>query len=186
MSTGDLDALVRVTAPNYVGKSRPDIAFGTTDTLVGTLVLAVTGRGVVACSYENEHEVFERVRREVGTFIGPDPRRLDPVRRELDAFFGRRLQTFATPVDLQLATPFARSVLQIMTTVRYGTATTYGEIAARIGRPQALRAVGNALAANPVCVIVPCHRVVEGVGVLGGYAGGIAAKERLLRLEGTL
>ncbi|GII95840.1 methylated-DNA--[protein]-cysteine S-methyltransferase [Sinosporangium siamense] len=186
MSTGDLDALVRVTAPNYVGKSRPEIAFGTTDSPVGTLVLAVTGRGVVSCSYEDEHTVFERITRGVGTFIGPDPRRLDPVRRELDAYFAGRLRTFPSPVDLQLATPFARTVLQMMTAVQYGTATTYGEIATRIGRPQALRAVGNALVANPVCLIVPCHRVVEGPGALGGYAGGTAAKDHLLRLEGAL
>lgn len=186
MSSGDLDALLRVTSPTYVGKTQPDIAFGTLDGPVGRLTLAVTHRGVVACSYEDEHTVFERVCREVGSFIGADPRRLDPVRRELDAYFSSRLRAFTTTVDLQLATPFARTVLQMMLAVPYGTVTTYREIAERMGRPRALRAVGNALGGNPVCVIVPCHRVVEGDAVLGGYAGGATAKERLLRVEGSI
>ncbi|MFF5208565.1 methylated-DNA--[protein]-cysteine S-methyltransferase [Streptosporangium sp. NPDC000396] len=183
MSSGDLDALLRVTSPDYIGITHPDIAFGTLDAPVGRLTLAVTSRGVVACSYENENVVFERVSREIGSFIGPDARRLDPVRRELDAYFSGRLRTFTAMVDLQLATPFARTVLHMMLAVPYGTVTTYREIAERIGRPRALRAVGNALGSNPVCVIVPCHRVVESENVLGGYAGGAAAKERLLRVE---
>ncbi|MEU9836029.1 methylated-DNA--[protein]-cysteine S-methyltransferase [Streptosporangium sp. NPDC048047] len=183
MSSGDIDALLRVTSPTYVGKTSPDVAFGTLDGPVGRLVLAVTGRGVVACSYEDENVVFERVSNEVSSFIGGDPRRIDPVRRELDAYFSGRLRTFTISIDLRLATPFARTVLQKMLTVPYGTVTTYREIAERIGRPRALRAVGNALGGNPVCVIVPCHRVVESETVLGGYAGGPVAKERLLRVE---
>ncbi|MGC5009862.1 methylated-DNA--[protein]-cysteine S-methyltransferase [Streptosporangium sp. DT93] len=185
MSSGDIDALLRVTSPDYVGTSHPDIAFGTLDGPLGRLTLAVTARGVVACSYEDENVIFERVSREVGTFIGADARRLDPVRRELDAYFSARLRAFTTPVDLRLATQFSRTVLQMMLAVPYGTVTTYREIAERIGRPRALRAVGNALGSNPVCVIVPCHRVVESEGVLGGYAGGPAAKERLLHIEST-
>ncbi|MDP9864232.1 MULTISPECIES: methylated-DNA--[protein]-cysteine S-methyltransferase [Streptosporangium] len=185
MSSGDIDALLRVTSPDYIGNTHPDIAFGTLDGPVGRLVLAVTHRGVVACSYEDENIVFERVSREVGSFMGPDARRLDPVRRELDAYFSGRLRAFTITADLRLATPFARTVLQKMTAVPYGTVTTYREIAERIGRPRALRAVGNALGSNPVCVIVPCHRVVESEAVLGGYAGGATAKERLLRVEGA-
>ncbi|MFD0883829.1 methylated-DNA--[protein]-cysteine S-methyltransferase [Streptosporangium algeriense] len=184
-SAGDLDALLRVTSPTYVGATHPDIAFGTIEVPVGRLTLAATYRGVVACSYEDENVVFERVSREIGSFIGPDPRRLDPVRRELDAYFSGRLRAFTVAVDLQLATSFARTVLQMMLAVPYGTVTTYREIAERIGRPRALRAVGNALGSNPVCVIVPCHRVVESEAVLGGYAGGATAKERLLRVEST-
>ncbi|GGM70496.1 methylated-DNA--protein-cysteine methyltransferase [Thermopolyspora flexuosa] len=173
-----------MTAPGYVGAEPPEIAFGTTDTPVGRLVLAVTSRGVAACSFEDEHAIFERVGREIGGFIGPDPRRLDPLRREIDAYFAGRLRTFTASVDLRLATPFARTVLQMMLAVPYGTVTTHAELAARIGRPQALHAVSNALVANPVCLIVPCHRAIEGDGGPGAYAGGPEAKRHLLALEG--
>ncbi|MFD0656954.1 methylated-DNA--[protein]-cysteine S-methyltransferase [Thermocatellispora tengchongensis] len=137
----------------------------------------------MSCSYDDEHTVFERITRSVGRFIGPDPRRIDPVRRELEAYFAGRLRAFTVAVDLQLATPFARTVLQMLTTVPYGTTTTYAEVAERIGRPRALRAVGNALAVNPVCVIVPCHRVIDSPGTPGPYAGGPDAKRHLLALE---
>ncbi|MER6948399.1 methylated-DNA--[protein]-cysteine S-methyltransferase [Nonomuraea sp. NPDC000554] len=183
MSSNDLDALLRVTSSTYRGEAPPDIALGTYDGAVGRLVLAVTGKGLAACSFEPEDRVFEQIIRHVGTFVGPDPGRLDPVRRELDAYFSGRLRTFATPVDLALATPFARTVLQKTMAVPYGTTTTLEEIGERIGRPRALRAVGNALGANPVCVIVPCHRVVHADGGLGDYAGGVAAKQHLLNVE---
>ncbi|MEV0234770.1 methylated-DNA--[protein]-cysteine S-methyltransferase [Nonomuraea sp. NPDC050786] len=183
MSSGDLEALLRVTSSTYRGETPPDIAFGTYDGAVGRLVLAVTAKGIVACSFEPENNVFELLTRHVGSFIGQDARRLDPVRRELDAYFSGRLRAFATPVNLTLATPFARTVLQKTTAIPYGTTTTLEEIGASIGRPRALRAIGNALASNPVCVIVPCHRVVREDGGLGDYAGGQAAKQHLLNVE---
>ncbi len=183
MTGGDIDALLRVTSPTYRGETPPDIAFGTYDGAVGRLVLAVSGKGLVACSYDDEHTVFERVLKYVGAFVGPDPGRLDPVRRELDAYFSGRLRAFATPVDLAIATPFARTVLQKTMAVPYGTTTALDEIAERIGRPRALRAVGNALGSNPVCVVVPCHRIVPGDGAPGEYAGGAAAKRHLLTVE---
>ncbi|WP_157248460.1 methylated-DNA--[protein]-cysteine S-methyltransferase [Nonomuraea typhae] len=183
MSSADLDALLRATSSTYRSEEPPDVAFGRYDGAVGRLILAVTARGVVACSFDDEDVVYEQVSRQLGTFIGPDAARLDPVRRELDAYFSGRLRTFTTPVDLALASAFARTVLQKMMAVPYGTTTTYGEIAERIGRPRALRAVGNALAGNPVCVIVPCHRIVQSDGELGGYAGGVAAKQHLLTVE---
>ncbi|MFI9840322.1 methylated-DNA--[protein]-cysteine S-methyltransferase [Nonomuraea sp. NPDC051941] len=183
MSSNDLDALLRVTSSTYRGEAPPDIAFGPYDGAVGRLMLAVTGKGIAACSFEPENAVYELLTRHVGRFIGPDPRRLDPVRRELDAYFSGRLRAFTTPVDLALATSFARTVLQKTMAVRYGTTTTLEEIGASIGRPRALRAIGNALASNPVCVIVPCHRVVREDGALGDYAGGVAAKQHLLNVE---
>ena len=70
--------------------------------------------------------------------------------------------------------------------VPFGRSTTYGEIAEQIGNPKAARAVGNALGSNPIPIVVPCHRVLRTGGALGGYAGGLARKERLLRLEGVL
>jgi methylated-DNA-[protein]-cysteine S-methyltransferase len=183
MSTGDLEALLRVTAPGYVGESPPQVAFGTADTPVGRLTLGVTERGVVACSYDDEHTVFARLNQAIGSFIGPDPRRIDPLRRELEAYFAGRLRAFSTPADLRLATGFTRTAVQMAAAVPYGSTTTYREIAARMGRPQALRAVANALVSNPVCVIVPCHRAVDSPDLPGPYAGGPDAKHYLLTLE---
>jgi methylated-DNA-[protein]-cysteine S-methyltransferase len=186
MSREDLEALLRVTAPGYVGESPPDVAFGTVESPVGRLVLAVTAKGVVTCSYEDEHAVFARLSRAVGSFIGPDPRRFDPVRRELDAYFAGRVRAFSSLVDLQLASGFERTVIRLMLAVPYGQVTTYQEIAERIGRPRALRAVANALVSNPVCVFIPCHRAVDSGATIGRYAGGAPAKEQLLRLEGAI
>ncbi|MEU4577961.1 methylated-DNA--[protein]-cysteine S-methyltransferase [Nonomuraea sp. ATR24] len=179
----DIDALLRVTSATYRGDGPPDVAFGTYDGAVGRMIIAVTGRGIISCSFEDEQDVYERVTNHVGRHIAPNPRRLDPVRRELDAYFSGRLRAFATPVDLALATPFARTVLQKTMAVPYGTTTTLESIGELIGRPRALRAVGNALSANPVCVVVPCHRVVRDDGGLGDYAGGEAAKRHLLNVE---
>lgn len=175
----ELDALLRVTSPDYRGEGPPAIAFGTYDGAVGRLVLAVTARGVASCGYEDEHVVFERLSRVATGSIGYDARRLDPVRRELDAFFSGRLRAFTFAADLLLATPFSRTVLQMTAGVPYGQTTSRAELAARIGRPQALHAVGNALSTNPVCVIVPCHRIADE----GGYAGGDSAKRHLLNVE---
>lgn len=181
--SGDLEALLRVTSDTYRDDRPLDVAFGTYDGAVGRLVLAVTSRGIASCSFEDENIVYERVAKHVGSLIGTDARRLDPVRRELDAYFSGRLRAFATPVDLALATSFARTVLQKTMAVPYGTTTTMERIGELIGRPRALRAVGNALSSNPVCVVVPCHRVVREDGELGDYAGGAAAKRHLLNVE---
>jgi methylated-DNA-[protein]-cysteine S-methyltransferase len=113
------------------------------------------------------------------------PGRLDEVRRQLDEYFAGRRHRFEVGIDWSLAGEFGRAVLRRTSEVPYGSTTTYATIARAIGHPSANRAVGNALGANPLCVVVPCHRVVRSTGGLGGYAGGLPAKELLLRLEGA-
>lgn len=161
-----------------------DVGYATLDGPVGRLVVAVGASGVLACSYDDEDAVTQRLARAVSPRVLRDPRRVDPVRRELDRYFAGKRDGFDLPVDLALATPFQRSVLAALrATVDFGTTTTYGALAARLGRPRAARAVGAALGANPVCVIVPCHRVLGASGQLTGYAGGVEAKRWLLALE---
>jgi methylated-DNA-[protein]-cysteine S-methyltransferase len=112
------------------------------------------------------------------------PRALDEARRELDAYLHGRRRDFDLPTALILATPFQRIVLRHLPgAAGYGQRTTYGALARDIERPTASRAVGAALGANPLCVVLPCHRVVASSGALTGYAGGLAAKEYLLALE---
>lgn len=160
-----------------------DVAYAVSDTPVGRLVLAITVRGLLACSYRDEAEVLDRIAGRVSPRVLRAPARLDGVRRELDEYFAGRLRHFTVSVDLALAGTFGRAVLTRTAALDYGATTTYAEIARGIGRPGAARAVGNALGANPVCVVVPCHRVVRAGGGLGGYAGGTEVKQRLLALE---
>ena len=161
-----------------------DVAIDAVDTPVGRLVLAATEAGVITCSYHDQDEIASRLAVAVSPRVLRAPARLDPVRRELDDYFAGRLTRFTAPVDLRLASEFGRRVLTALGGIGYGTTTTYGTLASRLGRPSAARAVGHALGANPVCVIVPCHRVVGADGRLTGYAGGVEAKRLLLNLEG--
>jgi len=93
---------------------------------------------------------------------------------------------FTDALDFSAATPFQRAVWLATQEIPYGQTRSYGWLAARAGRPRAARAVGQAMAANPWPIIVPCHRVVSSDGRLGGYGGGLDMKERLLRLEGAI
>jgi methylated-DNA-[protein]-cysteine S-methyltransferase len=102
---------------------------------------------------------------------------------ELRAYVAGKLHLFTVPVDLELATPFARKVLAKLGRLPPGKLTTYGDLARATGRPRGARAVGGAVGSNPVPIVVPCHRVVASAG-LGGFGGGLPMKKWLLRLEG--
>jgi methylated-DNA-[protein]-cysteine S-methyltransferase len=114
----------------------------------------------------------------------PDARRSDPVARELDQYFAGKRRSFDVAVDLAGLTEFQRRVLGATARVAYGDVTTYARVAAKAGNEKASRAAGQALTANPIPIVVPCHRIVAADGTLGGYAGGLEAKRRLLALEG--
>ena len=105
--------------------------------------------------------------------------------REILEYLAGRRRKFTVPVDLSEAPPFHAKVLRALARVSYGRKVTYGELAARVGRPRGARAVGQVMAHNPVPLVVPCHRVVASGGGLGGYGGGLDLKRRLLDLEGV-
>jgi methylated-DNA-[protein]-cysteine S-methyltransferase len=106
--------------------------------------------------------------------------------RQLDAYFAGRRSRFELPLATT-GTPFQRAVWQALQDIPYGTTTTYGELAARLGVPRAgLRAVGGALGTNPLLLVRPCHRVVGADGSMRGYAGGVERKRWLLTHEGAL
>jgi len=101
---------------------------------------------------------------------------------ELDAYFAGRLRRFATPLAPR-GTPFQLDVWRALCDIPYGETISYGELARRIDNPKAVRAVGLANGANPIAIIVPCHRVIGSNGTLTGYGGGLPIKQALLALE---
>jgi methylated-DNA-[protein]-cysteine S-methyltransferase len=104
------------------------------------------------------------------------------VRRQLEEYFAGERRTFDLPVAPR-GTPFQQAVWAELQRIGYGETITYAELAGRIGRPTAIRAAGAANGANPVSIIIPCHRVIGSNGSLTGYGGGLDAKRSLLELE---
>jgi methylated-DNA-[protein]-cysteine S-methyltransferase len=183
----DLESrLARLTAPDLKPPVFPtaDVAYTLHDTPIGTLLLAVANGRVVASSFGDEETMTNRLAKAVSPRVLRLPQALDDVRRQLDVYLAGRRHAFELEVDLALATPFQRLVLtDLPTHTSYGRTTTYGQLAGEIHKPKAARAVGTALGANPVCVVLPCHRVIGSSGALTGYAGGLEAKRFLLNLE---
>jgi O-6-methylguanine DNA methyltransferase len=110
---------------------------------------------------------------------------LDKARQELREYFEGKRTSFDVPLDLR-GTPFQLAVWRALLEIPYGETRSYADLARAVRRPRALRAVGAANGANPIPIIVPCHRVIASSGRLGGYGGGLEAKKRLLALERAL
>jgi methylated-DNA-[protein]-cysteine S-methyltransferase len=166
-----------------------DVAYATVDSPLGPLVVASTPRGLVRLAYtgsRSEDEVVEDLAAKLSPRVLEAPERLDEVRRELEEYFEGRRAEFDLPIDWSLTHGFTGKVLRQTARIGFGKTSTYGEVASRAGSPRAVRAAGNALGANPIPVVVPCHRVLRTGGALGGYTGGVERKEFLLRLEGVL
>lgn len=166
-----------------------DVSYAVTVTAIGRILLASNDSGALLASRfvpdaVAEESLLIRLGRAVSPRVLRRPAALDEARRQLDDYLGGRRQEFELATDLSLLTPFQRSVLTTLaSTVGYGRCSTYGALAASIDRPSAARAVGAALGANPLCVVLPCHRVIGSAGSLTGYAGGTQAKRFLLDLE---
>ena len=162
-----------------------DVAYCTTDSPVGPLLLAATDLGVVRVAYESEDHaaVLQVLADRISPRILNAPARLDTIRRELDQYFAGDLRNFDVPLDWRLSTGFRRTVLAHLSDIGYGHTATYAAVAQLAGNPKAVRAVGTACATNPLPVVVPCHRVLRSDGSLGGYLGGAEAKRTLLALE---
>jgi methylated-DNA-[protein]-cysteine S-methyltransferase len=112
------------------------------------------------------------------------PRALAEAARQLGEYFAGRRTSFELALHTE-GTPFQREVWASLAEIPYGETISYAELAATVARPHAFRAAGSANGANPIAIIVPCHRVITSTGSLGGYAGGLDAKRTLLALEGV-
>lgn len=164
-----------------------DLAYAITSSPVGDLLVVAGRRGLVLLSFEGGEDPVARLddlAAELSPRIVKAPARLDDVRRQLDEYFAGRRTAFDLPVDLALAgSRFRRGVLAATARIPYGERATYRDVATAAGSPGAVRAAGTALGANPVPIVVPCHRVLRTGGGLGGYGGGLDRKRYLLGLE---
>jgi methylated-DNA-[protein]-cysteine S-methyltransferase len=166
-------------------QTAPSICWDVIESPIGPLYVAVSAKGLCRIDFDPDPADFL-------AHLDPlarserNPSALADATRQLDEYFAGRRVTFDLALDLERVKPFQRAVLQIAQRIPLGKVWTYGRVAEALGKPQASRAVGQALAHNPVPVIVPCHRVIASGGGLGGYAGGLERKRRLLALEGAL
>jgi len=184
----DVEAFRATLARRAADAGLLDVAYATADSPLGSLMVAVTERGLVRLSYPDEDLAtqLDELAERVSPRILAAPERTDAVRRQLDEYFDRRRHDFDVPIDWRLVRGFATSVLRATARIPFGAVSTYREVAAEAGSPNAYRAAGNALGSNPIPIVVPCHRVLHAGGGLGGYTGGLDRKRYLLRLEGVL
>jgi methylated-DNA-[protein]-cysteine S-methyltransferase len=162
-----------------------DVAYARIDSPLGPLVAAATRKGLALLHYGDDDAVLQQLADKVSPRILHAPTQLDEVRRELDEYFDGRRRKFGFRVDWVLMGPFQQKVLKATYRIPFGRVATYRDVASKAGAPNGSRAAGNALGANPIPIVVPCHRVVRTGGALGGYTGGLHRKEFLLELEGV-
>jgi methylated-DNA-[protein]-cysteine S-methyltransferase len=190
---------LRAPAPEAAGAARrfaeraaaegiADLAYATTESPLGELLLVSGPRGLTRLAYVDEE--LDGLLGELAATRSPKivaaPAALDPWRRELDEYFAGRRRDFDAPLDWSQMPPFQRRILKATAAIPFGETSTYSGVAAGAGSPRGSRAAGNALGANPLPIIVPCHRVLRTGGGMGGYTGGISRKHLLLELEGVL
>jgi methylated-DNA-[protein]-cysteine S-methyltransferase len=162
------------------------IRVGAHPTPLGELLVARTDDGIVATSFtaDLDPDVFaDRLERRHETRVRREGSAAS-IRRDLRGYFGGKLKTFATPVDLSIArTSFWRRVFEETIAVPFGETRTYGDLAAAAGSPRAWRAAGHAMRTCPIELWIPCHRIVPSGPGLGNYGGHPERREFLLRLE---
>ena len=163
------------------------VAFGEVPSPIGDLAAVVTPQGLLALAFDTDD--LDRIMGSVAAKVSPRivraPSAIVEVRSWLDSYFDGRPQP-EPRLDRSLITPFQRRVLAATADIPLGEVRTYGQVAASAGNPKAARATGRALGANPIPVVLPCHRVVASDGRLRGYAGGLDRKRILLDHERAL
>ncbi len=164
-----------------------DVAYATADSPFGTLLLARTPQGLVRLGLpgEDPDALLADLAGRISPRVLEAPAGLDQERRELDDYFAGRRHDFDLPIDWQLSHGFLLRARQGIAAIPYGETRTYTDLARGAGNERAVRAAGSACSRNPIPLVVPCHRVLRSDGSLGGYAGGLAMKEELLKMERT-
>lgn len=163
------------------------IAVAVVESAFGTFTLASSDAGLVRLALPSDptERVIEDLRRQY-TDLREDAHALAPACNTLEAYLAGASRSLDITVDWRIVRGFMRASLERLAEVPYGTTITYRTLAARAGNERAARAAGAACAANPIAIVLPCHRILRSDGGLGGYGGGLELKEALLRLEGVL
>lgn len=185
--SGFRDAFARIAgrSPGRTRDAEP-IAVATWQSPIGPLVIAAVDAGVCLLEFGDEQRIEAQAAALHRWFGGPVVREMHPhletLRAQLEEYFAGRRRDFTVPLVIR-GTPFERSTWSALQEIPYGTTVSYADIARRIDNPQAVRAVGSANGRNRIAIVIPCHRVVNANGNLGGYGGGLWRKKRLLELE---
>ncbi|MCE2862027.1 MAG: hypothetical protein RIR76_2162 [Verrucomicrobiota bacterium] len=159
------------------------LRFDTVITPCGPFTVAVDGRGAVLSAVFGTELVLAA--KNPAAALTRDPAATRETRRQIEEYFAGRRRRFTLKLAAR-GTWFQRRVWDELTRIPFGATSSYGDLAAEVGRPGAARAIGRANATNPICVIVPCHRVIRSDGSLTGFAYGTTIKRQLLELEGAL
>jgi methylated-DNA-[protein]-cysteine S-methyltransferase len=175
------------------GQDEQQVVWTVVRSEIGPLMLAATSDGLVNVVFHATEAVRDRALDRLAARLGAAPVEdpgapvLAEAIRQLRAYFAGERHDFDLPLDWSLISGFNRQVLrELAAGVPYGTVVGYGDLAGRVGQPGGAQAVGAAMGANPLPVVVPCHRVVESDGGIGGFGGGLETKRKLLALEGVL
>ena len=186
----DVAAAVRRATERAQAEGAVDITYAELESPLGPLVAATTDHGLVRLAYRDFNGGLDVVLSGLADRVSPRiveaPSKLDGLRRELDEYFAGTRRDFDVPIDWSLSRGFTQRILQAIWAIPYGETSNYLGVATAAGNPKATRAAGNACGANPIPIVVPCHRVLRTGGGLGGYTGGTEKKETLLTLEGVL
>ena len=163
------------------------VTLRTIDTPIGEMLAGATDEAIVLCDFADRPMIgaqLAAVRRRIGPTREGSAPLLERLESQLEEFFAGTRQDFDLPIDIP-GSAFQERVWAELRNIPYGETISYRQLAERVGAGSAYRAVGRANGSNRVAVVVPCHRVIAAGGGLGGYGGGLAAKRRLLELEGS-
>ena len=154
---------------------------------LGKMRLIVNNNFLIYCNWEEDdcNKKLHNLYKDIGEYQQEKSEEMEiinDVEKQLTEYFKGERKVFELPIMMN-GTEFRRSVWRKIAEVSYGKKLSYGELAAWVGKPRGSRAVANACGANPIAIIIPCHRITGSNGYLGGYTGGIEKKKRLLEIE---
>lgn len=178
---------------NSHGQYEQQVVWTVLATDIGPLLLAATCEGLVNVVFHATDPVRDKALDRLADRLGTEPVEapgsplLAEAIHQVEAYFAGERRAFELPLDWSLISGFNRQVLrELASGVPFGAVVGYGDLAGRVGQRGAAQAVGVAMGSNPLPVVVPCHRVVESDGGIGGFGGGLETKRKLLALEGVL